>query len=142
MPEQPLTVLLQVRRLAVDQARQSLADCLSAEAAATETAHAIATEIAAETAAATVISADDVAVEGFAQWLRRMLPRQRAAEDALLAAELQTREARAVLAATRAGVRAIETLLAQRAAERQAEASRQEQARLDEVAQRAGPHPR
>lgn len=141
MAADPLDVLLQVRRVAVDEARSNLTDCLTAESIAADHMHAIEAEIATETATATALTSDDAVVEAFARWLQRTLPRQRAAADALLAAEIRTKEARAVLAASRAGVRAIELMLERRAAERQAEESRREQAALDEVAQRAGPEP-
>ena len=121
MAGDPLDVLLQVRRLAVDGARGSLADCLAAESTAADQVHAIEAEIATETTAATALTADDAVVEAFARWLQRMLPRQRAATDALLSAEIRTKEARAVLAAARAGVRAIELMLERRAEERLAE---------------------
>jgi hypothetical protein len=133
MSNDPLDVLLRMRRLAVDQARQALADCVGAETVAGDRCAAIAAAIARELTDASKVTADDRAVEDFAVWLRQTLPDQTAAEAALLAAETRTEEARLVLAASRAGVRAIETMLERKAALRIQEAARAEQFALEEA---------
>ncbi len=136
MPNDPLDVLLRLRRLAIDQARGALAECLRAETLASERCQEIGREIAGEMALASAVTADDRAVEAFANWLRQTLPIQAAAEAALLTAETQTREARLVLAASRAGVRAVETMVERKETELRLQAGRAEQLLLDEAAAR------
>jgi flagellar export protein FliJ len=138
MTRDPLESLMRLRRLAVDQARRGLADCLRIEE---ETMHAVAIIEAAierETEAASDLAADDADVEAFAAWLRRIRPKQHAAHLAEDEAEAETAQARVVLAAARTAVEAAEEMLAKHDAARQAEAERQEQHALDEVAQRTG----
>jgi flagellar biosynthesis chaperone FliJ len=65
-------------------------------------------------------------------------PKQRAAEAAEVAAEAETAEARAVLAMSRAAVRAVEEILARHAEGENRNAERRAQHALDEVAQRSG----
>lgn len=134
MADDPLDVLLRLRRLTIDQARQALAECLRAETAAARRCEAIAEDVARQMQAATALTADDRAVEDFANWLRHTLPAQAAADAALLNAETQTREARFVLSAARAGVRAVESMLERKAAEQHVRAGRAEQSELDEAA--------
>ncbi len=136
MATDPLDVLLQLRRLTVDQARQALADCLGAETIAADRCDEIAGAIVREMDVASAITTDDRAVEDFANWLRQVLPAQTAAEAALLTAETQTKEARMVLAATRAGVRAVENMVERKEIERRLQAGRAEQMILDEAAAR------
>ncbi len=136
MANDPLDILLRLRRLAIDQARQALADCLGAETHAAKRCEEIATAISCEMAAASAVTADDRAVEDFAAWLRQTLPVQAGAEAALLTAETQTKEARLVLAAARAGVRAVEHMVERKDAERRLQAGRAEQVVLDEAASR------
>lgn len=136
MASDPLDMLLRLRRLTVDQARQALADCLGAETIAADRCDEIAGAIVREMDVASAITADDRAVEDFANWLRQVLPNQAAAEAALLTAETQTKEARMVLAATRAGVRAVENMVERKEAERRLQAGRTEQLVLDEAAAR------
>lgn len=139
MASDPLEVLLRLRRLAVDQARQGLADCVAAETIAIARQSAVETAIARELDAASKITADDRAVEDFAVWLHQMLPERYAAEAALLNAEAHTKEARMVLAVTRAGVRAVENMLERKEADRLLLVGRTEQLALDEAARRR-PH--
>jgi flagellar export protein FliJ len=134
MPGDPLDVLLRVRRLAVDQARQALAECLTLETAASARCEEIAAAIVEETTAATALTSDDQTVEAFADWLRQTLPLQSAANLALTNAEARTKEARTVLAAARAGVRAVEAILEQKEADRRVRQARGEQHALDEIA--------
>ena len=134
MPKQPLDVLLQVRQMAVDQAKQALAECVAGETTASMRRGEIQAAIFRETDAARSLTADDQAVEAFANWLRATLPAQRAADQAVIEAEARTEEARIVLAAARAGVRVIENTLEHRATERQTLDMRAEQRTLDEAA--------
>ena len=133
MTQDPLESLLRLRRLAVDEARRGLADCLRAESQAAEALAALEAAIERETDVAADLSAGDAEVEAFAAWLRRMRPKQQAAEAQ---AEAATAQGRAILAAARAAVSAVEDMLAEHTAERKAEAQRQAQHEIDEAAQR------
>jgi flagellar export protein FliJ len=135
----PLESLLRMRRMAVDDARRGLAECLRAEGQATAEVAAIEAAIEQEMEVATRLTAGDFEVEAFAAWLRQMRPRQRAALAGEQEAETATMEARTVLAAAQAAVRAVEEMLEQHAAAARAEAERRAQGELDEIAQRSGP---
>ena len=129
----PLPLVHRLRRLAADEARRALAECLTAEAEAAAALRALDAEIAAETDAASDPDRDDRPVEDFAVWLRRIAVDRAAAVTTLADAETRSAEARAVLAATRTAERALEILMEQQAAERAAAGQRQEQAVLDEI---------
>jgi flagellar export protein FliJ len=129
-----LQTLLRLRRLAVDQARRGLADCLRSEADAGSAVREIAAAIDRETDTVCQSVGDDHMVDNFAAWLRRARVEQGNAVNALLTAETHTQEARAVLTVGRAAVETVEALIARREAERTAAAERQEQNVLDEAA--------
>jgi flagellar biosynthesis chaperone FliJ len=133
----PLQALLRVRRLGVDDARRALADSLRAEEQAAAALTAVDMTIRQETEAACRLDADDAVVEQFARWLRRVQDSQRDARAARDAAELMTAQARGVLSAARAAVRATEAMLERQAAIRAGSAARSEQAVLDETGQQA-----
>jgi flagellar export protein FliJ len=137
MSGDPLETLLRMRRLAVDEARRELGACLRAEGEAAQTVAAIEAAIRRETAVATSLATGDAEVEAFAAWLRRIRPRQRAALAAEEAAEAGAVQARAVLGAARAAVRATEQMLEKRAVAMEADAQRQAQREIDEVAGRS-----
>src|SRR5690349_2668678 len=139
MSREPLEALLRLRRLAADQARRGLAECLRVESEAAAAVAAIEAAIEHETEAATSLAAGDAEVEAFAAWLRRIRPKQRSAEAAEETAEAATARARGVLSAARAAVRATEQMLEKHAAAIQGEAERRAQAALDEIAQRTTP---
>ena len=138
MTHDPLESLLRLRRLAVDQTRRGLADCLRLESEAAQSASAIEAAIAHETDVASSLAADDADVEAFAAWLRRIRPKQHAVHAAEAEAEAATVQARLVLAAARAAVRAAEEMLEQHAAARLREVEQKAQRELDEVAQHRG----
>ncbi|MGC1413201.1 MAG: hypothetical protein WA864_30155 [Acetobacteraceae bacterium] len=138
MSHDPLEALLRLRRLAADEARRGLAECLRAEGEAAVAVATIEAAIDCETEAATSLAAGDAEVEAFAAWLRRIRPKQRAALAAAEAAEAATTQARGVLGATRAAVQAVEETLEKQAAVVRAEAERRAQAEIDEAAQRSG----
>jgi flagellar export protein FliJ len=133
----PLEALLRLRRMAADEARRALAECLRAESEAAAAVAAIETAIDREAEAATSLSVGDAEVEAFAAWLRRIRPKQQAALAAEEAAETATAQARMVLGAARAGVRAAEEMLEKHAAVEQAAAERRAQNEIDEAAQRS-----
>lgn len=134
MTHDPLEALLRLRRTAVDEARRGLAHCLRVEGEAAASVSAIEAAIERETELASSLAAGDAEVESFALWLRRIRPKQRAAQAAELEAATATARARAVLGAARAAVRAVEATLEKHAAAAQAEAERRAQAEIDEVA--------
>jgi flagellar export protein FliJ len=137
MKHDPVESLLRLRKMAADQARRELAECLRAESEAAAATAAIKAAIARETEAASSLAVGDTEVEAFAAWLRTMRPQQQAAHAAQAAAEAATSEARAVLGAARAAVRAAEAVLEKNSAVAQAEAARKAQNQIDEVASRA-----
>ena len=134
MPRDPLDILVRLRRLAVDQARKALADCLRTEAAAEASVARIAAAIERETDAAESLSATDADVEAFAAWLRRIRPEQHAAQEAQEQAETETLRMRAVVASARAAVQAAEDLVERHQAARRADELRSVQHEIDEVA--------
>jgi len=136
----PLEALLRLRRLAADEARRGLADCLRNEDYAMHAVALIEVAIEREMAAATSLAGGDAEVEAFAAWLHRIRPKQHAAHMAEDQAEAETANARAVLAAARAAVQATEEMLAKHEAARLADAERHDQQEIDEAAQRSGEH--
>lgn len=138
MNRDPLESLVRLRRLAADEARRGVADCLRDEEATAQAVATIEADIERETEAAANLATSDAEVEAFAAWLRRIRPKQYAAHVAEDRAEAETVRARAVLAAARAAVEAAEEMLAKHEAARRAEAARLEQHALDEAALRCG----
>jgi flagellum-specific ATP synthase len=138
MSRDPLEALLRLRRMAADEARRGLAECLRAEGEAAAAVATIEAAIDRETEAATSLAAGDAEVEAFAAWLRRIRPKQQAALAATESAEAATTQARGVLGAARAGVQAAEETLEKRGAVERAEAERKAQNEIDEAAQRGG----
>ncbi len=141
MPHDPLATLARVRRVAHEEALAALAQALQAEADADGRAKQAERVIATETAAATALEGDDSVVEAFAAWLPGARLRAGQARCACERAQADVARARAVLAMTRAGVDAVATLLARKAAQRAADAARREQHALDDAVRgRPGPH--
>ena len=79
MTHDPLEALLRLRRMAADEARRGLAECLRVESEAAAAVAAIEASIERETEVATSLAAGDAEVEAFAAWLRRIRPKQHAA---------------------------------------------------------------
>lgn len=129
----PLPTLLRLRRLAVDQARRALADCLRSETEAREAVRETEAAIAREQEAASQPTGDDQTVEDFAVWLRRARSDLAHAAEALLVAETRTQEARIALVSERSAMETVETMIARHDTEKAAQAMRQEQAALDET---------
>jgi len=136
MRDEPLRTLLRVRRLALDEARLTLASCVATETAAAAAIRDIEDEIRRETERASSLDTGDAVVEAFALWLRRVRDQQTRTAAALREAEERTHEARAVLTACRAAVEAVETEIARRDEVRRQEAARVEQRSVDEAASR------
>lgn len=136
MARDPLDALLRLRRLAQEEATRDLAAALAASDATTAALERVELSIAAETAAASSIEADDVAVEAFGRWLQLVKVAHAAAAAASGRAEAETVRARAVLGAARAAVRAVEGEIERQAAAARASALKREQAATDENARR------
>ena len=111
MTRDPLVALVRLRHLAVDQARHGLADCLRVEGQAAQSVAGVEVAIEIETDVATSLASGDAEVEASAAWLRHIRPKEHAAHVAEAEAKRRTFEARAVLAAARAAVRAAEAML-------------------------------
>lgn len=133
MARDPLGVLLTVRQRAVDQSRQALATCLAAETAAMAAIRSIDGAIEREREAADRRPDDHRGTEMLSAWLGRMRDQRRGAVAALAAAEGQTAAARAVLSAARASAQAVQRTIAERAALAHAEAAKREQHTLDDI---------
>ena len=131
-----LATLLRIRKAAVDQGRRALADCLAAETSALDSLRDIEIAITRETEMASQPAAGDEGVEDFARWLRRACQDRADSERALQMAEAGTQEARAVLAAAQAAMRAVESVIEARAAAGQAAGLKAEQDAIDEIAGR------
>jgi hypothetical protein len=112
----PLEALLRLRHLALDQARHGLADCLRVEGLAAQSVAGVEVAIQHETEVATSLASGDAKVEAFAAWLRYIRPKEHAAHVAEAEAKTATFQARAVLAAAHAAVRAAEAMLDEHAA--------------------------
>ncbi len=136
MRDEPLLTLRRLRRLALDEARLTLADCVAEETRAAAAIRAIDEDIRRETECASSLEPDDAMVEAFAVWLRRVRAEQQGAEVALRDAEGRTHEARAVLTIARSAVEAVETELTRRDEAKLKESQRIEQRSLDEIGAR------
>lgn len=129
-----LGALLRLRRLAREDAIRDLGVCMAADAAASAAVARIDASIAAENEAAARLDADDIAVEAFGRWFRKV--RQERDAAARERADAETVRARAVLGAARAALAGMEAELSRRAEEARAAALRREQAVIDEHAGR------
>ena len=138
MTRDPVESLLRLRRMAADEARHGLAECLRVESETAAAVAAIQAAIEREAEVATNLATGDAEVEAFAAWLRRIRPKQQSARAAEAEAATATTHARAILGAARAAVRATEKMLEQHAATAQAELERREQREIDEAAGRCG----
>jgi flagellar export protein FliJ len=138
MARDPLVPLLKLRRLAVDDARHSLADCLAREDA-TEKALAEAEGALERETLAAQSSASDGEVEAFAAWLPYGRLAVQKAQSARDAAAVETTLGRAALTLARSAAEGVEKLIEQHQQAREAEAAARERAVLDEAGQRKRP---
>ena len=134
-----LRVLLTLRERTVDEARQALSACVAAETAAMDAIRTMDETIYRERAAADQFNAAHPinAQQGreiFAAWSVRARAMRQVAVTRLAEAELQTGEARAVLAAARTAVRVAERLIAEREEARRAAAEARDLHALDDIA--------
>ena len=141
MPPDPLATLARIRRLAHEGALAGLTCALQGEDEADNLAKQAERSIATEIAAAEAVDGDDAVVEAFAAWLPGARRRAAQARDACERAQADVSRARAVLAMTRAGMEAVQTLMEENAARQAAEESRQEQHALDDSARHRARQP-
>ncbi len=134
MVRDPLHALLGIRRRAVDQARETLADSVAAESTAIAKILASDVAIRAERAAIDSGRDDGRGAEMFAAWSAQARVRRAAAVAALAAAEDRTTHSRALLAAARSAADAVEQVIEQRAAAEQAKTAVREGHGLDDIA--------
>jgi hypothetical protein len=135
MARDPFAILLRVRRVALDEARRALADCLAAEAIAAKALMEAEADIVRERATAASLDADDAAVEAFAAWLRiarGRIDQARALHERLIA---ETARARAIVAVAQGSLEIAQTASDQRAVDEREARQRREQLNLDEAVQ-------
>jgi hypothetical protein len=132
--ETTLRAMARMRHLVVEEARRGLADCLAAERAAARRERDAAGALAQEQALAASPEAGDAVVEAYAAWLPTGLGALEDARAARDRAEAAIAQARARLNAARLADGAVQRRLADLAVAERAEALKQEQAALDEVA--------
>lgn len=137
MKHNPIETVARLRRLAQDDARQALSRATAAEQAAAGRAKQAAQHIVDEADAASSITADDAMVHSFAAWLPGARLRATALRAACEHASAEVDRLRAVLTASRIATEAVEALLAQRAAARDATHARHAHAELDEIGRHA-----
>jgi hypothetical protein len=135
MARNPLSALLRVRRLALDEARRQLANCLSAEALAARSVVEAEAEIVRERETAASLDADDAAVEAFGAWLRGARSRSAQAAAAHDRVTAETTRARAIVAVARGSFEAAQTAFEQLAEDERKARERREQLSLDEAVQ-------
>ena len=128
-----LVSLARLRRLAVDESRKTLAECLNLEEVAERRSKSIETVIAAEMLAASYLSMGDSAVENFGLWLKQARTTAEAATLELLRTASDTSRARATLMTDHAAAEAVNTLRAYQTAAAAAAAIKREQSELDEI---------
>jgi flagellar export protein FliJ len=129
-----MRILQTVRRRSVEEARSALGACLMAEKQAEDAIRAIDDKSRRDRAAHPTLQEAHCFLEMFARRVGASEMERRAAEAALTTAQAKTAEARAAVVAARTAEEAVETLIAERAAADEAEASRREQHALDDMA--------
>lgn len=136
MSRDPLHVLMRLRRFEVNAAQRELAAGLRAAADAEDAHRAARAAIAHETAAATRLIAETVAMDLFCRWLPHGQAESVATSALRDAAEQQAGLARAALAVAYAAAEAVDVLRADQRRTRRVIALRVEQVALDEHAAR------
>lgn len=127
-----ISVVLKLRKSAVDAARGELARCLAVAEAARAALSAAQAALHHERAYATEPSRDDVAVEAFAAWLPIGQKTIADAGEVLERAEAAVVDARAKVSAARVAEHAIEKVIEKAEAERKAAALRAERLEAEE----------
>ena len=138
----PLLALMRMRRVGVSEARLGLIARLDAQTAADREVANIERRMAREAEAAADISTGDGTVEAYGRWLGLARREAEAAREVRERAWAETAVARARLAASRAAVEAVRSVVDRREAEAEAEAARREQAAIDEMTRSRRPAPK
>ena len=134
MPRDPLNVLSELRRHAVDRRRRALADCLTRQAEAASRVAALDRSIRRDAEAAGAF-ADHQRLRDIFLAARQYLNAERQRAEADLAdAEARSEEARGQLGASRLDAEAVERLIAERSLAARAAADRCAQHELDDFA--------
>jgi flagellar biosynthesis chaperone FliJ len=136
----PLNTLRRLRRLAVDEARLALADCIREALSADTEAAAAQRTLERETAAAaqTAPGQGDYNRDEYVAWLGVARANRAALELRRDATARRTEAARVELAASRSAAEAVQELMARRDAASAADRAREEQRALDDIASRIG----
>lgn len=135
MSRDPLRALLQMREMALDEARLALRGALDAETLALEAEAAAQAAIRRETQLAESLDADDAAVEALSAWLPTGRDALAAAGLVRAEAEIATGMARAQLVTARAAAEAVGAAIAAKAERAADEALRNAQVEMDEIGQ-------
>jgi hypothetical protein len=134
MARDPMRILRTVRRHAVEQARHTLATCLTTEMAAADRLRAIDEAAERDRAANRLVVEAHWFIEMFALHVQASAVERHAAYAALTAAHTAAAEARAALVAARTAAESVETLVTERADAVEADAVRRDQHTLDDMA--------
>jgi flagellar export protein FliJ len=134
MARDPIRMLLTVRRLAVEQARHTLAACLSVEATAADRLRAIDEAAQRDRRANQTVTEAHRFIDMFALRVQAAEADRRAAEAALAAAQGASADARAALVTARTAAESVDTLIGERAEATKTDAQRREQHALDDIA--------
>lgn len=134
MARDTLARLHTLRQRVADRAMQALAACLDAETAAAAAFAAIENAIPIERARVDAAADAPPAMETYARWAAAARSRHTAAVAAITQAQRETAGARARLAEARSEARAVEELIAVRAARAREVADRREAHTLDDIA--------
>ncbi len=135
MPNDPLKIVLRLRRQNVETAQQDLARATTTEADAGMLLRLAETIIGDEQEAACAVTASDGAVEAFARWLPGARQRAHAARALLERSQAEVGRKRALLTAARTALETVETLLQRRQETREAEAARQLEREMEDTCQ-------
>jgi hypothetical protein len=136
MADNSLRVIVRLRQLALDQAREKLAACPRTEEAADQAVQEAKAARRRERWAAADLPAGGQPAESFVNWSEGSRKAQEDAATGQTTAAANTTKARAELSAARAAREAAETILSARESERKAAAERREQLALEEMARR------
>jgi|SRR5271166_3016040 len=134
MARDPLTVLMAVRQRWVDQQRQALAACLTAESAAADRIRSIDAAMARDRDLTDQFPDHLKFRDIFLATRHHLLAERRTASAALAEAGSRSEEARRTLATARLAAEAVERLIAERRLAARAEADRRSQHELEDVA--------
>ncbi len=132
MSRKGLESIIEIRKQSVDAAQHALARGLMAESGAAEILASAERVIVTEQHAASAIATSDEVVEAFARWLTVARQRVEAARHASDHAQAESGRLRALLTASRTALETVQTLAAEREADRAAHQARRDARELEE----------